>query len=129
MNRGPGRPANAGQRFRAGRVLGLGRTAAALALCAGLWPAAACATDVNTASVAELDGIRGIGPAMSRRILQARAQAPFTDWQDLIARVPGLGRQSAARLSQEGLTVGGAALAPLPAPLPKASRAGAGTGP
>ncbi|WCM91543.1 helix-hairpin-helix domain-containing protein [Acidovorax sp. NCPPB 2350] len=80
--------------------------------------AAWAATDVNTASVAELDGIKGIGPAMSRRILEARARAPFADWPDLVARVPGLGRQSAAKLSREGLTVNGTSLPPPPADAP-----------
>ncbi|CAM3366306.1 ComEA family DNA-binding protein [Paracidovorax anthurii] len=80
--------------------------------------AAWAATDVNTASVAELDGIKGIGPAMSRRILEARARAPFADWPDLVARVPGLGRQTAAKLSHEGLTVNGTALPPPPADAP-----------
>ena len=66
------------------------------------------AIDVNQASVAELDGIKGIGPAMSSRILDERKKAPFKDWSDLMARVKGVGQASAARLSAEGLTVGGA---------------------
>lgn len=66
------------------------------------------AVDVNLASVAELDGIKGIGPAMSSRILDERKKGPFKDWSDLMARVKGVGQASAARLSSEGLTVGGA---------------------
>jgi len=66
------------------------------------------AVDVNQASVAELDGIKGIGPAMSSRILDERKKGPFKDWGDLMARVKGVGQASAARLSSEGLTVGGA---------------------
>ncbi|MCZ4315281.1 helix-hairpin-helix domain-containing protein [Comamonadaceae bacterium G21597-S1] len=66
------------------------------------------AVDVNQASVAELDGIKGIGPAMSSRILDERKKGPFKDWGDLMARVKGVGQASAARLSAEGLTVGGA---------------------
>lgn len=66
------------------------------------------AVDVNQASVAELDGIKGIGPAMSSRILDERKKGPFKDWNDLMARVKGVGQSSAARLSAEGLTVGGA---------------------
>lgn len=64
--------------------------------------------DVNQASVAELDGIKGIGPAMSSRILDERRKGPFKDWKDLMARVKGVGQASAARLSSDGLTVGGA---------------------
>lgn len=72
--------------------------------CAAL---AYAAVDVNQASEAELDGIKGIGPAMSARILQEREKAPFKDWADLIERVQGVGEGSAARLSAEGLRVNG----------------------
>lgn len=64
--------------------------------------------DANQASVAELDGIKGIGPAMSSRILDERKKGPFKDWADLMSRVKGVGQASAARLSSEGLTVSGA---------------------
>ena len=43
------------------------------------------ALDVNTATEAELDSIRGIGPATSRRILAERDKAPFQNWADLMA--------------------------------------------
>lgn len=66
------------------------------------------AVDVNKASATELDGIKGIGPAMSSRILDERKKGPFKDWSDLMTRVKGVGQASAARLSSEGLTVGGA---------------------
>lgn len=69
--------------------------------------AAAClaATDVNKASVAELDGVKGIGPSLSGRILDERQKGNFRDWSDLISRVKGMGRKNAAKLSAEGLTV------------------------
>lgn len=66
------------------------------------------AVDVNTASAADLDSVKGIGPAMSARILDERKKAPFKDWADLKARVKGVGDKSAAKLSEAGLTVGGA---------------------
>jgi len=66
------------------------------------------AVDVNQAGVAELDGVKGIGPALSSRILDERKKGPFKDWADLMARVKGVGQASAAKLSSEGLTVGGA---------------------
>ena len=65
------------------------------------------AIDVNTATVAELDGIKGIGPATSGRILDARKNANFKDWSDFIQRVKGIKNSQAARLSAEGLTVNG----------------------
>lgn len=64
--------------------------------------------DVNTASEAELDGIKGIGPALSGRILKARTQGPFKDWTDLMQRVKGIQPRSARQLTEAGLTVGGA---------------------
>ena len=79
-----------------------------LAVLALLYAAAAfAAVDVNTAKAAELDGIKGIGPVMSQRILDERKKGKFKDWPDLVARVKGMGDSSAAKLSAEGLTVNG----------------------
>lgn len=71
--------------------------------------AAFAAVDVNKASEAELDGIKGIGPATTRVIVAERKKAEFKNWEDLIARVKGFGPKTAAKFSAEGLTVGGAA--------------------
>ena len=80
--------------------------------CLALLPLlAAAAVDVNQASVADLESVKGIGPALSARITAARQQAPFKDWADLVDRVSGLGPGHAARLSQAGLTVAGSAYA------------------
>lgn len=76
---------------------------ALLALCLS-----ALAVDVNQASVAELDGVLGIGPSLSGRILQARGQREFKDWSDLMARVSGIRANKAQQLSAAGLTVAGA---------------------
>ncbi|XAH25489.1 DUF655 domain-containing protein [Xylophilus sp. GW821-FHT01B05] len=65
------------------------------------------AVDVNQARAMDLDGIKGIGPATSDRILKEREKAPFKDWDDFIARVKGVGKASARRYSTEGLTVNG----------------------
>ncbi|MDD5332137.1 MAG: helix-hairpin-helix domain-containing protein [Rhodoferax sp.] len=72
--------------------------------------AATCfaAVEVNQANAADLDGIKGIGPSLSGKILDERKKSAFKDWNDLIARVKGLGRKNAARLSAQGLTVNGA---------------------
>jgi competence protein ComEA len=75
--------------------------------------AAACfaAVDVNKASAADLDGIKGIGPAMSTKILDERKKSNFKDWNDFVLRVKGVGEGNAAKFSKEGLTVNGAAFA------------------
>jgi len=77
------------------------------ALLAALSFAAAAAVDVNQASRAELESVKGIGPALSGKILAARDEARFKDWADLVDRVSGLGPGTASRLSAQGLTVGG----------------------
>ena len=69
--------------------------------------AAFAAVDVNKATAAELDGIKGIGPSLSTKILDERKNSNFKDWSDFIARVGGVGEKSAAKFSSEGLTVNG----------------------
>jgi len=73
--------------------------------------AAQAAVDVNKASQAELETIKGIGPGLSTKILDARKTGSFKDWGDLVDRVSGVGPGNAARFSQAGLTVGNAAYA------------------
>ncbi|MBD3892871.1 helix-hairpin-helix domain-containing protein [Hydrogenophaga sp.] len=79
------------------------------ALLALLAATAFAAVDVNRATVADLDSIKGIGPGTSSKIVEQRTAAPFRDWADFITRVPGVGERRAARLSAEGLRVNGAA--------------------
>jgi competence protein ComEA len=74
--------------------------------------AAFAAVDVNKGSEAELDGIKGIGPATSKQIMAERKKAEFKNWDDLISRVKGLGDKTAVKLSEGGLTVGGASYKP-----------------
>lgn len=79
------------------------------------------AIDVNKASVAELDSIKGIGPAMSKRIIDERsAKGSFKDWSDFDMRVKGIGEKSSIKLSSAGLTVNGQAMANAPATKPAA---------
>lgn len=77
--------------------------------------AAFAAVDVNKATQAELESIKGIGPAISGKILDERKKAPFKDWNDMIERVKGVGEHNAARFSTDGLTVNGAAFTGAPA--------------
>jgi competence protein ComEA len=73
--------------------------------------AVACwaAVDVNTATAADLDSIKGIGPGTSGKMLDERKASPFKSWADLVQRVPGIGDKRASKLSSEGLTVNGEA--------------------
>lgn len=92
--------------------------------------AAWAAVDVNKATDAELDGLKGVGPSLSRRILDARTEAAFKDWPDFMSRVKGVKEKTATRLSAEGLTVNGKAFdggavgaAPATPPPPATARA------
>jgi competence protein ComEA len=89
-----------------------------LAVSAMLFAAASfAAVDVNKGSAADLDGLKGVGPAMSKRILDARQKGEFKDWGDFMERVKGVKEKKAAKLSAEGLTVNGKAFtAPAAAP-------------
>lgn len=70
---------------------------------------AAAAVDVNKASQAELETVKGIGPGLSSKILKAREAGSFKNWDDLVERVGGVGPGNAGKFSQAGLTVGGSA--------------------
>jgi competence protein ComEA len=87
-----------------------------LALCvSAVW----AAVDNNNATQADLESVKGIGPAMSTKILDERKKAPFKDWPDLIERVGGVGPGNAAKFSANGLTVNGAAFSGTGAPAAK----------
>jgi competence protein ComEA len=64
--------------------------------------------DANQATRADLETVKGIGPGLSGKIVEARNTSPFKDWNDLVDRVGGIGPGNAAKFSQAGLTVGGA---------------------
>lgn len=94
--------------------------------------------DVNKADAAALDAVKGVGPTMSKAILDERAKGgDFKDWSDFSKRVKGVGDKRAAKLSQAGLVVAGkpldgaakVAVAPKPAvaakPAPAAKPAAA----
>lgn len=91
-------------------------TAAVLALVSA---AAFAATDVNKASQAELEAVKGIGPGMATRILDARKTGTFNNWADLQGRVKGVGDGNARKFSADGLTVNGQAYAGGDAPAVK----------
>lgn len=72
-----------------------------------LHPLVTRAMDINLASEADLDSLHGVGPATTQRVLAVRQQRPFTDWDDLRARVKGLRAPTARKWSEQGLTVNG----------------------
>ncbi|MEM5326838.1 helix-hairpin-helix domain-containing protein [Paraburkholderia sp. JHI2823] len=68
---------------------------------------ALAAVDVNTANEDALRGIKGIGPARAKAILDERgAHGPYKDAADLGKRVKGMGGHTVERLQAEGLAVG-----------------------
>ena len=82
-------------------------SALSLALLALVSQAAWAAVEINKAGQAELESVKGIGPSMSTKILEARKKGDFKNWDDLVERVSGIGSGNANRLSQAGLTVAG----------------------
>lgn len=79
-----------------------------IGLLAAMSLACHAAVDVNQATRAELEAVKGLGPSISERILDERHKGAFKDWQDLIRRVKGVGESNAAKFSADGLTVNGA---------------------
>jgi competence protein ComEA len=64
------------------------------------------ALDVNTASIAQLEGLRGVGPRTAKMIVNERSRAgAFASLEDLSDRVRGLGERRVRALSQAGLEV------------------------
>lgn len=59
--------------------------------------------NINTATIAELDTLPGIGPAIANRIVEFRNQQPFTKIEDIML-VKGIGKKKFAKL-QERITV------------------------
>ena len=67
--------------------------------------------DVNKADAAALDSIKGVGPKMSKVILDERTKGgEFKDWADFEKRVKGVKAKKAKQLSMAGLQVGGKSL-------------------
>lgn len=95
----------------------------ALATLVALTGFAFAQVDVNKADAAALDGVKGVGPSMSKAIIDERGKGEFKDWADFKKRVKGVGEKRAAKLSQAGLQVNGKSLdgAPMAAPGEKAA--------
>jgi competence protein ComEA len=64
--------------------------------------------DVNKADAAALDSVKGVGPAMSKKIIDERTKGgDFKDWADFQKRVKGVGEKNGTKLSEAGLQVNG----------------------
>lgn len=90
--------------------------------------AAFAAVDVNKATEADLDGIKGIGPVTTRLIITERKKGEFKNWEDFVTRVKGVGDKNAAKFSAEGLTISGASYPGPAAPAVKAKADATKTG-
>jgi competence protein ComEA len=102
-NRGPcaRRPAHR-------RARGLSRLLTAAGIAALAWAGAAGAVDLNTATLDQLRGIRGIGPKTAQVILDERARGGrYLSFADLSDRVRGIGPRRAQSLQSAGLTIDG----------------------
>ena len=95
---------------------------ALVALCAA---SAFAGVELNKADQAALESVRGLGPALSTKLLEERKKAPYKSWDDVIERVRGVGPASAARLSTAGLTVNDSPYAGAKAPAAKPAAPGA----
>jgi len=84
-----------------------GGLAASLGLAACLaMPGAALAVNVNAATQAQLQAVRGIGPKTARIIIEERLRGGrYESIEDLSDRVKGIGPKKAAALRAAGLTV------------------------
>jgi competence protein ComEA len=80
-----------------------------VAAAAALFAAGAfAATDVNTATQADLEALRGIGPVQAKLILSERENGAFKNWTDFKNRVKGVGPTASKRYSEAGMTINGA---------------------
>jgi competence protein ComEA len=63
--------------------------------------------ELNQATEVDLDGLRGVGPSLTRQVLSERQKRAFESWADLQQRIKGIGPKKAASLSDQGLRVQG----------------------
>jgi competence protein ComEA len=65
------------------------------------------ALDINTATPAELDALKGIGPVKAKAIIEERNKGLFKNGHDLAVRVRGIGDKSVLNLQKAGVTING----------------------
>ncbi|RII83909.1 hypothetical protein CJO09_01305 [Neopusillimonas maritima] len=90
-----------------GWVKQLSRTCLCLALLGTTYANTAHAVDVNAATLAQLETVKGIGPKTAGIIIQERARGgSYESFEDLSDRVRGIGPAKVAALRTAGLTLG-----------------------
>ena len=81
---------------------------------------ASAVVDLNTATAAELDALKGVGPAKAKAIIDYREKnGPFKSVDEL-DKVKGFGIKTVEKLRPDISVDGSAAPAPVAAPAPKA---------
>ncbi len=78
---------------------------------------ASAAVDLNSATVTELDAVKGIGPAKAKAIVDYREKNGSFKSVDDLKNVKGFGKKTIEKLRPELTVGGGAAAAPAPAPV------------
>jgi competence protein ComEA len=71
--------------------------------------AAFASVDINKASQAELEAVKGLGTVTAGKIIDERKKGEFKNWADVQQRMHGIKDARATKLSNAGLTVGGEA--------------------
>ena len=61
--------------------------------------------DLNQATRAEIEAVRGVGVELADRMLKAREQGPFTDWAELRRRVKGVSRRALTGFKEAGFHI------------------------
>tara|TARA_A100000171_G_scaffold51245_2_gene65015 strand:+ start:1177 stop:1587 length:411 start_codon:yes stop_codon:yes gene_type:complete len=90
-----------------GWVKQLSRTCLCLALLGTAYANTAHAVDVNAATLAQLETVKGIGPKTAGIIIQERVRGGrYESFEDLSDRVRGIGPAKVAALRTAGLSVG-----------------------
>jgi competence protein ComEA len=68
--------------------------------------------ELNKATEIDLDGLKGVGPSLTRQVINERQKGAFADWADVMHRIKGIGPKKANSLSEQGLRVQGQLYAP-----------------
>jgi competence protein ComEA len=61
--------------------------------------------DLNQATRAEIEAVRGVGVELTDRLLAARERGPFQDWGEARKRVKGLGKRALMGFAEAGFHI------------------------